>query len=104
MPLDVEYLAEAVDEAEGAVRWYAERSVMAAIGFDAELEASELAISDNPLAWPVFEAPTRRLLLRRFPFSVVYYLEAHRAVIVAVAHAHRRPGYWRYRLESRGRQ
>jgi plasmid stabilization system protein ParE len=100
--LEVEYLNEALEEAEAAARWYAERSPSAASGFDAELAAAEIAVSEHPLAWPPFEHDTRRYLLRRFPFSVVYVLEPDRVVIVAVAHAHRRPGYWRVRFQRPG--
>ncbi len=39
----------------------------------------------------------RRVLLRRFPFSVVYMMEDREIVVVAVAHQRRRPGYWRGR-------
>lgn len=39
-------------------------------------------------------ADTRRYLLRRFPFFVVFREVADRVQIVAVAHARRRPGYW----------
>jgi hypothetical protein len=37
-------------------------------------------------------------MLERFPFSVVYRVGEHGALVVAVAHARRRPGYWRTRL------
>jgi plasmid stabilization system protein ParE len=93
----LEYLAEALGEAEAAARWYAERSPTAALAFSEELDAAESAIARLPDAWPPHEAGTRRYLLRRFPFSVVYRVEAKRIVIVAVAHARRRPGYWRSR-------
>jgi len=99
---ELEYLEEALDEAESAARWYAERSAAAAVAFSEELDAAESAITRLPDAWPRFEHNTRRYLLRRFPFSVVYRVEADRVLIVAVAHAHRRPGYWKSR-DSRGK-
>jgi hypothetical protein len=40
----------------------------------------------------------RTYLLQRFPFSVVYRVEARRILIVAVAHARRRPGSWKSRI------
>ena len=52
----------------------------------------------TPNTWPAFDHGTRRFLLRRFPFSLLYRVELTRLVIVAVAHAHRRPGYWKQRL------
>ena len=88
----------ALEEAEGAARWYADRSTTAALAFSDEIEAAESAIVQRPDAWPPFDHGTRRFLLRRFPFSIVYRVEEYRIVIVAVAHAHRRPGYWESRL------
>lgn len=93
----LEYLDEALEEVEAAARWYAERSSTAAIAFSDEIDAAESAIVRLPEAWPSFEHGTRRYLLRRFPYSVVYRVEPDRIVIVAVVHARRRPGYWRRR-------
>lgn len=83
----IEYLEEAVIEAEAAARWYADRSATAAVGFTAELDAAEAAITRLPNAWPQHDHGTRRYLLRRYPFSVVYRVEPDRILIVAVAHA-----------------
>jgi plasmid stabilization system protein ParE len=94
---ELEYLEEALQEAEAAARWYAERSVTAAAAFSAEIDAAESAIIRLPDAWPPFDHGTRRYLLQRFPYSVVYRVEERRILIVAVAHARRRPGYWRSR-------
>ena len=98
MTRELEYLEEALQEAEAAARWYAERSVTAAAAFGSEIDAAESAIVRLPEAWPPFDHGTRRYLLQRFPFSVVYRVEARRVLIVAVAHARRRPGYWKSRL------
>jgi plasmid stabilization system protein ParE len=98
VPLELEYLEEALREAEAAARWYAERSVTAAAGFSDEIDAAESAIVRLPEAWPAFDPGTRRYLLQRFPFSVVYRIEARRILIMAVAHARRRPGYWKARF------
>ncbi|MBY0495717.1 MAG: type II toxin-antitoxin system RelE/ParE family toxin [Cyanobacteria bacterium] len=93
----LEYLEEALQEAERAAHWYAERSATAAAAFSEEMDAAESAIARLPEAWPRYEHRTRRYLLRRFPFSVVYRVEEPRVLIVAVAHARRRPGYWKSR-------
>ena len=42
----------------------------------------------------------RRTLLQRFPFSIVYSVERHKILIVAVAHHGREPGYWMSRVKS----
>ena len=98
---ELEYLEEAIEEAEAAARWYAERSSFAANGFADEIDAAIAAIEQNPGAWPPYDHDTRHYLLRRYPFSVVYRVQATRILIVAVAHGHRRPGYWKSRLQNR---
>ncbi|MBL8683290.1 MAG: type II toxin-antitoxin system RelE/ParE family toxin [Myxococcales bacterium] len=40
---------------------------------------------------------TRRLLLARFPFHLVYRVAPAELVVIAVAHTKRRPGYWKAR-------
>jgi hypothetical protein len=40
----------------------------------------------------------RELLIRRFRLRVIYLVDSVGPSVVAVAHARRRPGYWRYRL------
>jgi plasmid stabilization system protein ParE len=42
----------------------------------------------------------RRMLLHRFPFSLIYSVEADAILIVAVAHYGRRPGYWKDRIDN----
>ena len=95
--LKLEYIEQALIEAEAAARWYAERSATAAVRFSIELDEAEAAIRERPEAWPRSPDGTRRYLLRRFPFSIIYRPEPSRILIVAIAHARRRPGYWRTR-------
>lgn len=36
----------------------------------------------------------RRMMLREFPYKLIYVATEERLLILAVAHAHRRPDYW----------
>ena len=72
----LEFLDEALEEAEEAARWYADRSETAAIGFADELDSAIAHIERTPTTWPIHEHNTRRFLLRRFPYSVVYRVDA----------------------------
>jgi plasmid stabilization system protein ParE len=85
---------EAIKEARAARNWYLARSAEAADAFMAELDAAIGRIEQGPSQWPPYLGGTRRYLLHRFPFFVVFRESATRVEIVAVAHAHRRPGYW----------
>ncbi|MDA1054528.1 MAG: type II toxin-antitoxin system RelE/ParE family toxin [Planctomycetota bacterium] len=97
--LEFHPVAEA--EAEPAVDWYVERSVQAAEGFLDELDVALQKVSDAPDLWARYLHGTRRYLLKRYPFIVVYRGKSADVVqIVAIAHGHRRPGYWRVRVED----
>ena len=89
----------ALAEAETAERWYGERSESAATEFLAEIDRALSAITESPDRWPVYLASTRRFLLKRFPFAVVYRDLDSYIHIVAVAHGRRRPGYWKARAQ-----
>jgi plasmid stabilization system protein ParE len=88
---------EAVDEAQAARIWYAERSQSAADSFLAELDYGIESISSAPERWPLFVHGTRRYLFHRFPFQIIYRIKNDRIEVVAVAHGRRRPGYWKSR-------
>ena len=47
-------------------------------------------------------AETRRVLLKGFPFAVVYIPFQTEVVVYAVAHLSRDPGYWLGRLKNDG--
>lgn len=85
----------AADEAEAVDRWYRDRNEIAATRFRHELNYARDFISERPDAGPPYLGRTRCVLLRRFPFSVVDRALSELIQIVAVAHARRRPGYWR---------
>ena len=43
---------------------------------------------------------SRRLIMRRFPYLLIYTLALDSVTIVAIAHQSRRPGSWRNRVEE----
>ena len=63
-----------------------------------EVESASRRITAQPEVGSRYKATEYRfLLVRRFPY-VLYYLDLpERIWIAAVAHARRRPGYWRSR-------
>ncbi|MFN2444408.1 MAG: type II toxin-antitoxin system RelE/ParE family toxin [Vicinamibacterales bacterium] len=65
--------------------------------FSAGARSAVDLISERPATGAPYLVNTRRVLLRRFPFFVVYRVRGDDVQIVAVAHARRRPGYWRGR-------
>ncbi|MGA2064730.1 MAG: type II toxin-antitoxin system RelE/ParE family toxin [Thermoguttaceae bacterium] len=98
--LPLQFHPDARIDALAAYDWYAERSRNAAESFRKELQDAGDAIQRSPELWAEYLFGTRRYLMKRFPFVVVYRIAADRIEIVAVAHGRRRPGYWQGRLES----
>jgi plasmid stabilization system protein ParE len=95
-PLEYHPLADR--ESRAALRWYLRRSGQAARRFDAELDRAETEIAADPNRWPRGPHNTRSFPLKRFPFQVIYRQRPSMIQILAVAHAKRRPGYWKRRL------
>ena len=94
----------ATEDLDAAGEWYDRQLPGLSLDLlDAVEDAIELIIQ-RPAAWQrdgiVADREIRRFVMRRFPFSVVYYVADDVVRIVAVAHAKRRPGYWRQRLQD----
>jgi len=61
------------------------------------LLAGFVSAATTPLLYPPYLHGTRRVLLKRFPYFIVFFDWQDEIYIVAVAHAKRRPGYWKRR-------
>jgi plasmid stabilization system protein ParE len=94
LPFAVEVHPLAAEEAEAAELWYRERNETAATRFRRELDRAVGLIAARPEAGPPYVGNTRRFLLRRFPFFLVYRVFNERVQVIAVAHGRRRPQYW----------
>jgi plasmid stabilization system protein ParE len=88
----------ALEEWKSAVAWYLERNETAAVNFVAELDHAVDLIAASPGRWPKGLRGTRRFVLQRYPFAIIYRERAADIQIVAIAHGHRRPSYWKNRL------
>jgi plasmid stabilization system protein ParE len=95
MPLIVRLAAAAdIDE---AFLWYEQQRA----GLGAEfLNAVQSALDDlasHPAQYQIIHRNTRRMVLRRFPYSVFYRIYDEVIVIVACMHVRRNPRRWRAR-------
>lgn len=93
----VEFHPEAYSEAEEARAWYENSTPGLGMAFIDSVRMAVDAIRNSPEMWPPYEYGSRRFFLRRFPFSLIYRHDASKIQIIAVAHFHRRPGYWKNR-------
>jgi toxin ParE1/3/4 len=95
----VRYHQGAAADVKSAVVWYRGRSPKAASDFVEELDRAVDTIREAPGRWPMGKNDTRRFLLWRFPFSIIYSEQDGVVIIWAVAHSSRRPEYWVRRLK-----
>src|SRR5271168_172066 len=94
-----EFHEEAAAEYDAAFEWYLERSPDSALEFDAEVDQGLKQIIQAPGRWAVGSHSTRRFLLKKFPFILIYRERNSADIqVVAVAHTSRRPQYWNSRL------
>ncbi len=78
--------------------WYEEQSKGLGDRFLDEVDIAMEAIAGYPETWPPYVAGTRRFLLHRFPFAIVYFHSETKITIVALMHFKRKPGYWKNRV------
>jgi len=57
-----------------------------------DVDAAVEEILQTPKPWPKYLYGTRRFVMRRFPFSIVYLDDPDRITISAVAHGKRKAG------------
>lgn len=84
-------------ELEQAQTWYEERITGLGRMFFSEIESAIHTIQNSPDTWPNYVKGTRRFLVHRFPFAVIYRRDDRMIQVIAVMHLKRRPGYWRSR-------
>ena len=97
-------LDEAEDELIAAQHWYESQRAGLGQEFRSAIDEAMERLLKAPLAAsPVVHVPAaigaRRVLVKRFPYSIVFIEHDGDLWVVAFAHHHRRPGYWRERAE-----
>jgi len=55
-------------------------------------------IAEHRHTWPEIDYETRRRVVRRFPYSILYRIHIDEIIIVAVMHQKQKPSYWIDRL------
>jgi plasmid stabilization system protein ParE len=86
-------------EFQEAVRWYeSKRTGLGREFFDA-IAATITDIQARPDSGnaPFPDRNTRRFIVSRFPYQVVYRTGRKEILILAIAHLKRRPGHWKHR-------
>lgn len=97
-----EFHPDAAEEFREAVRYYEQEAAGVGMLFVAEVHRTISFLCEHPHAAPDLGGGIRRKVLDRFPYSVLYAVEADSILVVAVAHQKRRPTYRRGRTRRSG--
>ena len=96
----IEVLACAEAELVEAVEYYNQQLPGLGYEFAAEVKATFARLAAFPEAWPAFSACSRRCLVNRFPYGVLYHLQGERILVLAIMHLRRDPRCWQERLSG----
>jgi toxin ParE1/3/4 len=89
---------QAKTEWDHAIAYYESKVSGLGLDFHAKVEQAIQKIQQNPQMWPRHHDPRfRKYVLERFPYLIFYMERPEDIWIVAIAHAKRRPHYWRMR-------
>jgi toxin ParE1/3/4 len=91
------FLSPAEREYVDALRYFSSQSIELGQAFHWDIEHAIDLIDQFPQIGAPFDADKRRLLLRRFPYSVIYQERPAEIVVVAVRHHRQDPQPWNSR-------
>jgi plasmid stabilization system protein ParE len=89
---------EARHEALRAQLWFEARSPGLGFDFARAVEAALASALRNPQAHRRVEGECRRVMLRRFPYALIYRARGEELLVVAIFHHRRKPGAWQGRV------
>jgi toxin ParE2 len=95
----VRFLEIAEIELDQAINWYESQAPGLGNAFLIEVLSAVDRITRFPEAWHPLDEDVRRCRLSRFPYGLIYTVEQGEILVLAVAHLHRRPDYWRDRVK-----
>jgi len=87
-------------ELDDAVAWYNTQVPGLGDAFLTDARRVFHLIEQRPDAWHPLAPGVRRCRFTRYPYGVIYTPGKEGQLIVAIAHLHRAPTYWRDRLSG----
>lgn len=86
-------------ELEEATNWYNIQKENLGKSFVLEVDNTIMRILENPFQFPKVKKQIRRAVVRRFPYSIFFYVDDFTVNIFAIFHTSRNPKLWNNRLK-----
>lgn len=94
MGFNIDIKPIALLDIDEAIDWYEKKLEGLGEIFLAKIDEAFIRISDNPQAHQIVHDPVRRILLKTFPYKVLYLIKDDRTIIIiAVIHLKRSRRY-----------
>ena len=90
------FLTPAEAELDSAVEYYESERRGLGFGFQAEVVRSLGRVAQYPSSYQKIGKYSRRCLVHKFPYGVIYQHreDKNEILVIAIAHLHRKPDYW----------
>lgn len=98
--MNYSFHAEAEAELNQAVDYYNACRTDLGWEFAEEVHATIQRILAYPMAWTPLSKHTRRCLMHRFPYGILYQVTDNAIRIIAVMPLNRKPDYWHDRTTT----
>ena len=95
---------EAENDLSKAFSWYEEKLQGLGYEFLLQIDAGINLLSKNPKLHPIEYRETRKHIIQRFPYKIIYMSKEDTIIIIAVIHSRRRPGLSKKRVDSINKQ
>lgn len=89
---------ETENDLKEAFSWYEDKRVGLGYDFLLQVDAGIRFIARNPETYPSEYKGTRKYLVKRFPYKIIYLVERERIIVLAVIHSKRSPDLIKKRI------
>ncbi|MDI6792507.1 MAG: type II toxin-antitoxin system RelE/ParE family toxin [bacterium] len=96
--MNVEFVWPADAELQEAYEYYESQRPGLGSSFLDDFDMAVNYLVSFPTAWTRISQRTRKILLKRFPYSILYYVDGNNIYLIGIAHQHRNPDYYADRL------
>lgn len=91
---------EAENDLNEACSWYKEKKAGLEHDFLMQIDTGLKLIAENPNIHPFEYKGTRKHLVKRFPYEIIYFFENEQIIVLAVLHGRRNPALIGKRKET----
>jgi plasmid stabilization system protein ParE len=91
---------EAEEDLKEAFSWYEDNRRGLGFDFLLQVDAGINFIKRNPEIHPIEYRGTRKHLIKRFPYKIIYLIEEEKIIILAVLHGKRKPDLIKKRIDG----